>query len=107
MAVPGRLGLDLELDGIPEPSRSAGTRWIRPCNLRQSAAIEHSGRSSGRSCMKHRMFELGQRLAVAHREALQVWHGIATAGEAEVHLAGIADEADVERLAVERAEHWV
>src|SRR3954464_15093809 len=82
------------------PFQIATSPWRSPRSL--PAVV-----STIRSCMEHRVFELGQRLAAVHREALQVWHGIATAGEAEAHLAGVADEADVERLAVERARHWV
>src|SRR3954454_8437047 len=82
------------------PFQIATSPWRSPRSL--PAVV-----STIRSCMEHRVFELGQRLAAVDREALQVGNGIATAGEAEAHLAGVAGAGDVERLAVDRDRHRV
>src|SRR5882672_11380934 len=82
------------------PFQIATSLWRSPRTL--PAVV-----STIRSCMEHRVFELGERLAAVHREALQVWHGVATAGEAEAHLARVARAGDVERLAVNRDRHRI
>src|SRR5215475_8896355 len=82
------------------PFQIATSPWRSPRSL--PAVV-----STIRSCMDHRVFELGERLAAVHREALQVWNRVATAGEAEADLAGVAGAGDVERLAVDRDRHRV